>query len=112
MYNVDIILVICSVDFTTGSRFILSKNKDKLELPTTPITDNIQEELQKMIYESTSFNSLSNKIDIKHVAIDGDTVKLYYLAKIPYASIINGFWIKDIVVVSLNPDIENLIKYV
>ena len=81
MYNCEIVLIICSIDYDNNEKYVLSVSSSELILPKKSISQNIDEDISSLFFSIMSYHSdwLSHKI-VK-AEKDKETVKIYYLFK-------------------------------
>lgn len=114
MFDIQIILVVSSIDYKTGEYYFLSLEKEKIALPQTDLsaTESIDECVAKIFNEACLYdiNWSSTKL-IKCINI-GTNVKIIYMSKIPNIDIKNRFWIKSKSGCIIYPFIKDCMIYV
>jgi hypothetical protein len=112
MYNCFIKLVIASIDMTNGEVYILSTKENKFELPTCSLDSNIEDLKRKLFEKNVNLGSNWASIRLIKPFIDMENLYLYYLTKIPHDTLINGFWLKSTICLSIDNNIKECIRYV
>jgi hypothetical protein len=112
MFNTKIVLVISSLDLSDGNKYVLSKDKDVLDLPNFNLDSDIDFEINNILYKHTNFNNSWANIKIKKAFVEDKTLIIYYLTKIPFNSIIDGHWVKDSVACLIDKNIQECLLYV
>lgn len=110
MYNCQIVLIICSVDYNDAEKYVLSLSDSELILPTKPISENIDEDLSSLFFSTMSYHSdwLNNKI-VKAENNKGE-IKIYYLFKVPKTDTEN--WIKTSTASLIYSNLREIFLYV
>lgn len=112
MFNINAVLLICSVDFADGTKYILSTDTDKLVLPESNIESNLEDEVNLIFEKRTNFNAAWANIRLMKAQIVDNKLNMYYLTKIPFESIINGVWVKCLTASIINPQIQDCLTHV
>jgi hypothetical protein len=112
MFNINGILIIASINFDDGNKYVFSLNQDKLVLPEINIQKNLDTELDALFEKQTNFGAGWTTIKLIKAEIIDNQLDVYYLAKIPFESIINGFWIKGITASIINSHIKDCLIHV
>ena len=105
-------MVISSINLEDGNKYVLSANQNELILPSVFIQQNLQNELDKLFETYTNFNAGWTNIKLIKAEIIDNKLNMYYLTKIPFESIINGFWIKGITASIIDHNVHDCIIYV
>lgn len=110
MYNCQIVLVICSVDYNKGEKYVISLSDSEFILPTKTILNSIDEDISSLFFSTMSYHSnwLNNKI-VKAENNEG-TIQIYYLFKVPKTDTEN--WTKTSIVSLIYPNLREIFLYV
>lgn len=114
MFDVQIILVICSIDYSSGEYYFLSLDKDKITIPKTNLssTESIEESVSRIFNESCLYDINWTSTKLVKCINNNTNVKIIYMSKIPYIDIKNRFWIKSKSGAIIYPFIKDCMIYV
>lgn len=114
MFDIEIKLIIASINYEDGKKYILSSVVNKFELPTHIVNENtdIEEELASLFNKYTGFDIGWSECRLITVELDQKILKLYYLSKIIYDTPINGNWISFLTAAAIDPVLQRCVLYV
>lgn len=114
MFDVEIILVVCSLDYKTGEYYFLSLDDDKISIPQTKLSENstIEDTVSSLFLSSCLYDIQWSSTKLIKCMNDNKTLKIIYMSKIPNININNRFWIKSKSGSIIYPFIKDCMIYV
>jgi len=113
MYKCFIRLVICSIDMSSGLVYVLSTEQNKLELPCSSLDNKDIKDIKSKLFErNVHLSSSWAAIKLIKPFLESDSLYLYYMAKVPFDTSINGFWLHSTTSCAIDSNIQDCIRYV
>ncbi len=114
MFDIQLILVICSIDYQTGEYYFLSLNKDKINIPQIELsnTKSIDQSISEIFYSSCLYDINWSSTKLVKCINNNNVLSIIYMSKIPYTNIDNRFWTKCKFGYIIYPFIKDCIAYV